>query len=71
MAAAENDELMPPERRAEIEALLRQTGREYMVSLYSGTGHGFAVSADLSDRAQRFAKESAFLQAVRWFGEWL
>ncbi|KAK3946831.1 Alpha/Beta hydrolase protein [Pseudoneurospora amorphoporcata] len=71
VAAAENDDLVPPERRAEIEALLKQTGKEYMVSLYSGTNHGFAVRADVTDREQRFAKEGAFLHAVRWFGEFL
>ena len=71
VAQAENDSMLLPKRRAEIEALLKQTGREYMVSLYSGTPHGFAVRADVSNGEQRFAKESAFLQAVRWFGEFL
>ncbi|KAK3399369.1 Alpha/Beta hydrolase protein [Sordaria brevicollis] len=71
IAAAENDELLPLERKLEIEALLKGTGREYGVNLYSGTNHGFAVRADVSDREQRFAKEGAFLQAVRWFGEFL
>lgn len=71
VAQAENDELLGPERRSEIEKLLKDTGREYGVSLYSGTNHGFAVRANVSDREQRFGKEGAFLQAVRWFGEFL
>ncbi|EAA30075.2 alpha/beta-hydrolase [Neurospora crassa] len=71
VAAADNDGMVSAARRAEIEALLLETEQEYMVSLYSGTLHGFASSADVSGREQRFAKESAFLQAVRWFDEFL
>ncbi|EGO58356.1 hypothetical protein NEUTE1DRAFT_110473 [Neurospora tetrasperma FGSC 2508] len=71
VAFADNDALVSADRRAEIEALLLETEQEYMVSLYSGTVHGFASSADVSDRELRFAKESAFLQAVRWFEEFL
>lgn len=37
------------------------------MTLYSGVPHGFAVRANASDREQVFAKETAFLQAVRWF----
>lgn len=66
----ENDELLGPERRAEIEALLREAGSAYQVSLYSGTAHGFAVRANISDPQEKFGKESAFLQAVRWFDTW-
>ncbi|SPO02104.1 related to dienelactone hydrolase family protein [Cephalotrichum gorgonifer] len=67
IAAAETDSLLSPERRAEIETLLRNSGSAYQLSLYSGTSHGFAVRANVSDPQQKFGKESAFLQAVRWF----
>ncbi|KAL2264261.1 hypothetical protein VTK26DRAFT_9037 [Humicola hyalothermophila] len=67
VAAAENDALLTAELRSEMESLLGQTGRPYQVTLFSGTQHGFAVRADLEDAEQRFAKEEAFLQAVRWF----
>lgn len=70
VAAAETDSLMPPARRAEIEALLGKSGVPYQVSLYSGTQHGFGVRANVSDAQQRFGKESAFFQAVRWFDTW-
>jgi hypothetical protein len=43
----------------------------YQINLYSGVSHGFAVSIDLNDRKQVFAKESAFNQALRWFDEHL
>lgn len=61
---------MPPARRAQIEALLANTSQPYQVSLYSGTQHGFGVRANVSDPEQKFGKESAFLQAVRWFEAW-
>lgn len=63
----ETDSLLPPEQRAEMEATLQGTTVPYQVSLYSGTNHGFGVRANVSDFQQRYGKESAFLQAVRWF----
>ncbi|KAL1866755.1 hypothetical protein VTK73DRAFT_4547 [Phialemonium thermophilum] len=69
VAAAETDPMMPPERRSEIEALLLKTGQPYQLSLYSGTSHGFGVRVNVSDPVQKFGKESAFLQAVRWFNK--
>ncbi|KAI0149112.1 dienelactone hydrolase [Pestalotiopsis sp. NC0098] len=70
MAAAENDTMMPPERRHNITALLGDTAQPYNVALYSGTSHGFGVRANVSDPQQKFGKESAFFQAVRWFENW-
>ncbi|KAK3177586.1 hypothetical protein K4F52_009637 [Lecanicillium sp. MT-2017a] len=70
VAASEMDALMSAERRHAIERLLMETGMAYQVSLYSGTEHGFAVRANMSDPKQKFGKETAFLQAVRWFEGW-
>lgn len=67
----ENDSMMSPERRAEIEALLAKTGKAFQLSLYGGTSHGFGVRANISDPEQKFGKESAFFQAIRWFDAWL
>jgi len=67
VAAAEYDELLLPERRHEIEALLLQTGQSYQTVVYSGTVHGFAVRANVSVEEEKYGKEEAFLQAVRWF----
>jgi hypothetical protein len=61
---------MLPERRLQIENLLLETTQPYQVSLYGGTEHGFGVRANISDPKQRFAKETAFYQAVRWFNAW-
>ncbi|KAK1768029.1 alpha/beta-hydrolase [Phialemonium atrogriseum] len=71
VAAAETDSMMSPERRGEIEALLLKAGVPYQFALYSGTSHGFGVRANISDPQQKFGKESAFLQAVRWFDTWV
>lgn len=61
---------MPPERRHEIETLLQATGQAYSLALYGGTEHGFGVRANVSDPKQKFGKEEAFFQAVRWFDTW-
>ncbi|KAH9905676.1 Alpha/Beta hydrolase protein [Xylariomycetidae sp. FL2044] len=70
IAAADGDDLMPLERRSAIEALLLATGQPYTLALYGGTEHGFGVRANISDPKQKFGKEEAFLQAVRWFDVW-
>ncbi|KAL2156638.1 hypothetical protein VTH82DRAFT_1383 [Thermothelomyces myriococcoides] len=70
VAAAEVDTTMSPERRSQIEALLVETGQPYQVNLYSGTSHGFGVRANVSDPQQKYGKETAFWQAVRWFEAW-
>ncbi|TGJ84595.1 hypothetical protein E0Z10_g4155 [Xylaria hypoxylon] len=71
VAAADADSAMPPARRAEIEALLLNTTQPYTLSLYGSVSHGFGVRANVSDPRQKFGKEQAFFQAVRWFDAWL
>lgn len=70
VAAAEFDDLMPPELRLHLEELLSATPQEFSVSLYSGTEHGFGVRANVSVPIQKFGKEEAFYQAVKWFKTW-
>lgn len=62
--------MMAPDRRLQIQALLQKTGLAYSFALYSGTSHGFGVRANVSDPQQKFGKETAFWQAVRWFETW-
>ncbi|KAK7755420.1 hypothetical protein SLS62_002647 [Diatrype stigma] len=71
VAAADGDALMPPARRAEIEAALQAAGLEYSLTLYGGTQHGFGVRANVSDPKQKFGKEQAFFQAVTFFENWV
>lgn len=71
LTAAETDDIFPVSKRHEFEAKLRELGHPYQINLYSGVNHGFAVRCDLSQRVQKYAKESAFFQAVQWFEEHL
>jgi hypothetical protein len=43
----------------------------FQTTLYAQAPHGFAVRANLSVPAQKFAKEGAYLQALTWFDAWL
>ncbi|MCJ1312700.1 hypothetical protein MMC25_006376 [Agyrium rufum] len=67
IAAAETDAIFPPDKRHTSEAILKETGQHYQINLFSGVQHGFAVRADLSSPAAKFAKEQAFYQAIQWF----
>lgn len=71
ISAAETDSIFPTEKRHESEVILKEVGYPYQINLYSGVEHGFAVRADLSNPVAKYAKESAFLQALQWFEEHL
>lgn len=71
IAAAETDAIFPAEKRHRAEEILAKKGDPYQINLYSQTEHGFSVRCDLSVKAQRVAKEQAFIQAVTWFDTWL
>lgn len=64
-------QIFPAEKRYEMEGILKELGHPYQISLYGGVTHGFAIKCDVSKKDQKFAKEEAFMQAVRWFGEYL
>jgi len=71
IAAAETDRILPPELRHKFEEILLKKDVAYQIILYGDCEHGFAVRADLTNRKKKFAKESAYFQAVRWFDEYL
>ena len=71
IAAAETDSIFPEERRYKTEEILKKKGQIYNISLYSGVSHGFAARGDMSKPVERWAKEEAFFQAVRFFDAWL
>lgn len=71
MYIAETDAIFPTSKRHESEEILAKTGQPYQINLFSGVEHGFAVRADISQPVLRFAKESAFSQAVAWFNQYL
>lgn len=67
----ETDSIFPAPKRYESEDILAKAGYPYQINLFSGVEHGFAVRGDPAQPVQRFAKESAFTQAVLWFNEYL
>lgn len=67
LVKTDKDSLLPATLRAELESLLLNISSPYQVNLYSGVSHGFGVRINVTDPVQVFAKQSAFLQAVRWF----
>ncbi|KAL2116221.1 hypothetical protein VTJ04DRAFT_10476 [Mycothermus thermophilus] len=71
ISAAETDAIFPAEKRHRSEEILKKVGQPYQINLFSQVEHGFAVRGDVSIKAQKFAKEQAFLQAVTWFNEYL
>ncbi|KAJ5605898.1 hypothetical protein N7510_008679 [Penicillium lagena] len=71
IAAAETDSIFPAPKRHESEEILAKVGQPYQINLFSGVEHGFAVRADISKPENKFAKESAFTQAVTWFNQYL
>ncbi|KAJ6172431.1 Hydrolase tropI, partial [Penicillium chermesinum] len=71
ISAAEVDSIFPAPKRHETEAILAKTGQRYQINLFSGVEHGFASRGDMSDPKAKFAKESAFVQAVNWFHAYL
>jgi len=71
ISAAETDAIFPTEKRHETEEILKEVKQPYQMNLYSGVEHGFAVRCDISVQQQKYAKESAFLQACAWFDEYL
>lgn len=71
ISAAETDSIFPTEKRHRSEEILKEVGQPYQINLYAGVEHGFAVRGDLNNQVARFAKESAFLQAVQFFEEYL
>ncbi|KAL0936820.1 dienelactone hydrolase family protein [Colletotrichum truncatum] len=69
--AAEKDTGMLIKRRVEIEAAMASTGQPFTMNLYGGVPHGFAVRPNLDVPVEKAGKEDAFLQAVRFFENWL
>ncbi|KAH8676450.1 Alpha/Beta hydrolase protein [Tricladium varicosporioides] len=60
-----------PAQRAAAEAIFLAKNATYQTVLYANAEHGWAVRTNLTDPKKRFAQESAYLQAVRWFDAWI
>jgi dienelactone hydrolase len=71
IAAALIDHHFPLDKRCESEEILGKTGQPFQINLFSNVQHGFALRGDIKQDVVKFAKEQAFLQALRWFNEYL
>lgn len=63
--------MFPAAKRRETEDILKDKKIAYQLSLYSSVDHGFALKADLRNPINKFACETAFLQAVNWFDQYV
>lgn len=68
---AELDGSSTPAQRAAAEAIFTSTNVTFQTSLYSNAEHGFAVRTNLTIPEKKFAQESAYYQAVRFFNAYL
>ncbi|KFX92604.1 hypothetical protein V490_05299 [Pseudogymnoascus sp. VKM F-3557] len=71
IAASEIDHIFTRENRYEAEKILVDSKVPYQINVYGGVEHGFALRADVSVKANQYAMEDAFKQAVAWFENWL
>jgi len=71
LAIAENDMTFPLAESRAAEDIFRNLTIAWEAATYSDVPHGFGVRANASLPRQVFAKEQAFLQAVRWFDEFV
>lgn len=67
IAAAETDTIFPVEKRHKSEEILAKIKVPYQINLFSGVSHGFSVRGDPKIPQEKWAKEEAFEQAVKWF----
>lgn len=68
---AEFDDSFNATAKRNAEAILESKNAIFQSTLYAQAVHGFAVRANLSIPAQKFAKDASYLQAVTWFDAWL
>ncbi|KAL2842731.1 hypothetical protein BJY01DRAFT_264460 [Aspergillus pseudoustus] len=53
--------------KVRAENILDSNNMALRSNLYFGAPHGFAVSVDLSNPVEAYAKQASFVQAVTWF----
>lgn len=71
IAFGELDNSNTPDNRTNIESIFSEGNKTFQTALYAQAEHGFAVRTNLTDKRKAFAQESAYLQAVRWFDQWI
>jgi dienelactone hydrolase len=58
-------------QRYDADRLLTGNNVTYEQTLYSGAPHGFGVRVNANIPRQKYAKQSAYIQALKWFDFWL
>ncbi|KAJ7177293.1 hypothetical protein C8R43DRAFT_1193304 [Mycena crocata] len=71
LSCAETDHTFPAPSRHRAEELLAAGKRTFLIQLFSGVAHGFALRGDMSDGWQRFTKEESASGMVRWFTQFM
>jgi len=71
LAAAETDLGFSQRARNNAESALGKSKTPFQMTVYGSVSHGFAVRGNVADKRIKYAKEEAYLQAVRWFDTWL
>ncbi|CCE64503.1 hypothetical protein TPHA_0H03000 [Tetrapisispora phaffii CBS 4417] len=67
ISAAENDPIFSEESRHATEAKLKEIGANYVMDLFGGVEHGFAVRGDLSIPAVKYAREKTIVDQLFFF----
>lgn len=55
----------------DLEVVLNGLGYPYQICMYNNVHQGFAVRRTIITKAEGWARDKAFLQAVGWMGEFL
>ncbi|RII13554.1 hypothetical protein CUC08_Gglean004324 [Alternaria sp. MG1] len=71
IAAGELDATFNITQRYDADRLLTGNNVTYEQTLYSGAPHGFGVRVNANIPRQKYAKQSAYIQALKWFDFWL
>ncbi|KAL1797127.1 hypothetical protein ACET3X_003733 [Alternaria dauci] len=70
IAAGELDATFNLTQQFDADRLLSGNNVTYEQTLYSGAPHGFAVRVNISVPRQKYAKQSSYIQALKWFNFW-
>lgn len=69
ISAAEVDPVFGLKDRIQAESILSENKIRFMLTLFSGVSHGFAVRGDISDPVVKYSKEKVLADQISWFGQ--
>ncbi|KAF2670612.1 alpha/beta-hydrolase [Microthyrium microscopicum] len=71
LSCAEDDWTFGDDQRHQAEAIMKKDKKRYMVQLFSGVKHGFALRCNLDDPYEKFVKEQSLSGMLQYFDFWL